>query len=97
MPLPAPPPLPDNPIARIRSDLRYERAARRHGPGLPGSKLPSVTATRRFRNDPLSLLLSAYEEHGPIFGIRLLHSYQVFMIGPEANHFVLVSDRDKFR
>ena len=37
-----------------------------------------------------------YEEHGPIFAIRIFHAIQVFMLGPEANRFILVTDRDKF-
>ena len=39
----------------------------------------------------LPLLLSAYEDFGPIFSLRLLHSRVVFMLGPEANHFVTVA------
>jgi cytochrome P450 len=96
MPLQVPPPVTTNPIARIRSDLRRERAAFRETPALPGWRGPSLRLTRQFRRDPLSVLLPAYEEFGPVFGLRLLHAYQVFMLGPEANHFVLVSDRDKF-
>ncbi|HEY4780022.1 MAG TPA: cytochrome P450, partial [Solirubrobacterales bacterium] len=46
--------------------------------------------------DPLPLLLGAYEEHGPIFSMRLLHSRVVFMLGPEANHFVTVGHPENF-
>src|SRR4051812_19978414 len=49
------------------------------------------------RRDPLSVLLAAYEEHGPVFAIRIFHAIHVFMLGPEANRFMLVTDRDKFR
>jgi cytochrome P450 len=49
------------------------------------------------RRDPLSVLLPAYEEHGPVFTIRIFHAIHVFMLGPEANRFMLVTDRDKFR
>src|SRR5439155_2583602 len=38
-----------------------------------------------------------YEEHGPIFAMRIFHSLIVFMLGPEANRFILVTDRDRFR
>ena len=48
------------------------------------------------RRDPLAALLPAYEEHGPIFAIRIFHAVHVFMLGPEANRFMLVTDRDKF-
>ena len=63
----------------------------------PGDKLPSISRTERMRRDPLSVLLAAYEEHGPIFAIRIFHAIHVFMLGPEANRFILVTDRDKFR
>jgi cytochrome P450 len=44
----------------------------------------------------LPLLLGAYEEFGPIFSMRLLHSPVVFMLGPEANHFVTVAHPENF-
>ena len=82
---------------RIRDDLSVERRATRSGPLPPGSKLPSIARTERMRRDPLAVLLPAYEEHGPIFAIRIFHAIHVFMLGPEANRFMLVTDRDKFR
>src|SRR5581483_375526 len=86
-----------NPLVRIREDLRAERRALRRGELPPGSTLPSIARTERMRRDPLSVLLPAYEELGPIFALRIFHSIQVFMLGPEANHFILVSHRDRFR
>ena len=50
----------------------------------------------RIAHDPLPLLLGAYEEYGPIFSMRLLHTRVVFMLGPEANHFVTVSHPENF-
>ena len=97
MALDVPPAPTTNPLARIREDLGVERRAVRSGPIPPGSTLPSLTRTERMRRDPLSLLLSAYEEHGPVFSIRIFHAIHVFMLGPEANRFMLVTDRDKFR
>ena len=47
--------------------------------------------------DPLGLLLDAYERHGPVFSLRILNARNVFMLGPEANHFMLVSHADHFR
>src|SRR3954447_24893914 len=92
------PPAPTtNPLARIRADLGAERRAARGGGLPPGSKLPSIVVTERMRRDPLSVLLAAYEEHGPIFAIRIFHAINVFMLGPDANRFILVSDREKFR
>ena len=46
--------------------------------------------------DPLPLLLGAYEEFGPIFSMRLLHIRSIFMLGPEANHFVTVGHPENF-
>jgi cytochrome P450 len=96
MALTTPPALTTNPLKRIRSDLRTERAGRTSDLP-PGPKLPSIARTELMRRDPLAVLLPAYEEHGPIFAMRIFHSLIVFMLGPEANRFVLVSDRDKFR
>lgn len=47
--------------------------------------------------DPLPLLLDLYERHGPIFSARVFHARIVFMIGPEANHFVTVAHPEIFR
>ena len=44
----------------------------------------------------MPLLLGLYEEHGPIFSVRLLHSPVIFMLGPEANHFVTVAHPENF-
>jgi cytochrome P450 len=46
--------------------------------------------------DPLPLLLGAYEEFGPIFSMRLLHTKVIFMLGPEANQFVTVGHPENF-
>ena len=97
MPLSVPSPPTTNPLARIRADLGAEWRAARRASLPPGSKLPSIVLTERMRRDPLSVLLAAYEEHGPIFAIRIFHAINVFMLGPEANRFILVTDRDKFR
>jgi cytochrome P450 len=56
----------------------------------------SWARTRQIAHDPLPLLLSAYEEFGPIFSLRLLHSRVIFMLGPEANHFVTVAHPENF-
>ena len=95
--LSVPSPPTTNPLARIRADLGAEWRASRRASLPPGSKLPSILLTERMRRDPLSVLLAAYEEHGPIFAIRIFHAINVFMLGPEANRFILVTDREKFR
>jgi cytochrome P450 len=50
----------------------------------------------RFVRDPVSVLLRAYERHGPIFTMRFFHGLGVVMLGPEAHHFLLVSDAGRF-
>jgi cytochrome P450 len=56
----------------------------------------SWSRTLQVNGDPLPLLLGAYEEFGPIFTLRLLHSPVVFMLGPEANHFITVAHPENF-
>jgi cytochrome P450 len=83
-----------NPVARVVGDLHDEWRGRGKFP--PGLTAPSRARTRRIARDPLPLLLGAYEEFGPIFSMRLLHSRVVFMLGPEANHFVTVAHPENF-
>jgi cytochrome P450 len=83
-----------NPLAVMLSDLRDERAAT--VPFPPGETRFSMSRTRRFANDPLPMLLEAYDRFGPIFTLRLFHSNVVFMLGPAANHYILVSHASNF-
>jgi retinoid hydroxylase len=83
-----------NPILRIGGDVVAEWRGRGKFPPGPGDF--SLRRTHQIAHDPLPLLLSAYEEHGPIFSMRLLHSRVVFMLGPEANHFVTVAHPENF-
>jgi cytochrome P450 len=78
------------------ADLRNEHQARRRGPFPRGEHRPSLRNTWRFRHDVLAFLLESYKRHGPVFGVRILLGYNLAMIGPEANHFVLVSGRENF-
>jgi len=89
-----PPRRSQNPLRRIGGDLASEWQARGKFP--PGDLDLSVWRTHKIATDPLPILLSAYERFGPVFTLRLLHSRVVFMMGPEANHFVLVSGADNF-
>ena len=52
--------------------------------------------THRVITDPLGLLLDAYERHGPVFSLRVLSTRIVFMLGPAANHRILVSHASDF-
>jgi cytochrome P450 len=90
-----PEPLSFNPLRRIAADLVGE--LRKPYPYPPGDKIPSVRRTHRMVQDPLPLLLDLYERHGPVFTVRILHAPNVFMLGPEANHYVLVSHAENFR
>src|SRR5215208_618768 len=92
----APPPaVPNGVLARIQSDLRSTRAARGGWP--PGELSFSPRRTRDFERDPLPLLLDMYERYGPVFAMRLLYLPVVFALGPEANHYITVSNAANFR
>lgn len=91
----APPAVTFNPLVRIAGDLRAELSARGSYP--PGDTRFSAARTHRLATDPLPVLLSAYERYGPVFSVRVLHGMQVFVIGPEANHYVTVSHAANFR
>lgn len=94
MGLVGPAPMSFNPVRRLSGDLLAER--RVEAPFPPGETWPSIRRTRRFARDPLSLLLDGYERFGPVFTMRLFHGNSVFMIGPEANHYITVSHADNF-
>ncbi|MDO8185676.1 cytochrome P450 [Conexibacter sp. JD483] len=90
----APEQLSGNPIRRVFSDIHQEVAAKSAFPPGPGDF--SLARTFRFVRDPLPILLPAYQRYGPIFSMRLLHGRVVFMLGPEANHYVTVSHASNF-
>jgi cytochrome P450 len=88
-----PPPVSFNPLRRVALELAAERRA---GGMPPGATTPSLARTRAMIRDPLGMLLDLYERYGPVFSLRVLHANNVFVLGPEANHFVLVSGADRF-
>jgi cytochrome P450 len=90
-----PPPVPTGVLARVRSDMRWQRAARGQFP--PGELSFSMRRTREFEREPLPLLLRLYEEYGPVFSMRLMYAPVVFAIGPEANHYITVARASNFR
>jgi cytochrome P450 len=83
-----------NPARRLAGDLIAER--RTPTPFPPGETSFSMKRTRRFASSPLPVLLEAYESYGPVFTMRIFHGNSVFMIGPEANHYVTVSHAENF-
>lgn len=90
----APEQLSGNPILRVFNDIHQEVAAKESFP--PGPADFNLARTFRFVRDPLPILLPAYQRYGPIFSMRLLHGRVVFMLGPEANHYVTVSHASNF-
>jgi cytochrome P450 len=93
-PVARPPEMSGNPVRRVFADIYDEWQSRGKFP--PGHTDFSWSRTHQIAHDPLPLLLGAYEEFGPIFSMRLLHSRTVFMLGPEANHFVTVGHPENF-
>jgi cytochrome P450 len=94
MALTGPAPVSHNPLSIMLGDWRAERAAT--VPFPPGDTRPSLRRTDRFARDPLPLLLEAYERYGPVFTLRIFHGNVVFMLGPEANHYMTVSHARNF-
>ncbi|MEX2108453.1 MAG: cytochrome P450 [Solirubrobacterales bacterium] len=94
--VPPPKQLSANPVVRVLDDVRAEFRVRRRGTYPPGPKDFNFGRTLQAARDPLPLLLSLYEEHGPIFSTRLLHHPVIFMLGPEANHFITVAHPENF-
>jgi cytochrome P450 len=92
--LKSPPLRHENPFRILVQDVADERAAT--VPYPPGDTGFSLSRTKRFIEEPLPLLLDAYERHGPIFTLRILHSNVVFMLGPAANHYITVSHAQNF-
>jgi cytochrome P450 len=95
MSLAGPAPISFNPVRRLAGDLLAERRAK--SPFPPGETRFSVRRTRGFALNPLALLLDAYERFGPVFTMRVFHGNTIFMIGPEANHYMTVSHASNFR
>src|SRR3954453_9329468 len=94
MSLAGPEPVSTNPLLRLARDWRDERNVA--VPFPRGDTNFSARRTRQALLDPLHLLLDAYERHGPVFTLRPFHGKVVFMLGPEANHHMLVSHANDF-
>ena len=90
-----PTPISNNPLRRIYDDIVTERRA--NGSFPPGPTSFQLARGRRIVDNPLSVILPLYDELGPIFSTRLLHARVVWMLGPEANHYVTVSHPQNFR
>jgi len=91
----APAAMSHNPLRIVARDVRAELSARGEHP--PGETSFSLARTRQMATDPLPVLLSCYERFGPVFTVRILHAPDVFVLGPEANRHVLLSNASNFR
>ena len=78
----------------IWDDIQADRAAT--VPFPPGDLSFSLARTRRYAEQPLELLLENYERFGPIFTMKIFHHNVVAMLGPAANHHILVSNAKNF-
>jgi cytochrome P450 len=92
--VPKPPEMSSSPVDRVVGALVVEWRGRGRYPPGPGGN--TFARTLKIARDPLPILLGAYEDYGPIFTLRLLHTRVVFMLGPEANHYVTVSHPENF-
>ncbi|HEX2160488.1 MAG TPA: cytochrome P450 [Thermoleophilaceae bacterium] len=90
-----PPPIHESALRRMVRDVRDELRTR--DPWPPGAADFDVGRTRQMVGDPLPILLECYERYGPVFSLRILHARQVWALGPEANHQILVGDARNFR
>src|SRR5579859_4740854 len=63
---------------------------------LPYEAIPFVEFPSDYQHHLAPLLAQAYQQHGPIFRSMYLEREIVFLVGPEANRFVLVTHRQKF-
>jgi cytochrome P450 len=89
-----PPVLRKHPLAVMVGDLRDELSKRAvYPPGETSFSLPNVV---NLFQDPQRSLVQYYEDFGPVFSLRLLLNRVVFMIGPEANHYMTVSHASNF-
>jgi cytochrome P450 len=83
-----------NPLLLMWQDVRSDRAV--EGSWPPGETSFSMARTRHFEHDPKGLLVSSYQRYGPVFTLKVFHHNAVFMLGPEANHYMLVSHSSNF-
>lgn len=72
-------------------------ATRQIKKALPGSHgLPVVGHGIDFITDPMKLALGLYAKNGPVFWVDALGLTFLYMVGPEANQFVLRNQGDIF-
>src|SRR6478672_7695363 len=94
MSLQGPPPVSANPFEPIFWDLRNEWKTT--VPYPPGDTDFDFGRAGKMLRDPVPLLLDGYARYGPVFTMRLLSSKVIAMLGPEANHHLLVANQSNF-
>jgi len=62
----------------------------------PFEEIPVVDLPDDYRTRTGGFLAEMYRTHGPIFRLNEFGVDVVYLVGPEANRFVLLSDRLKF-
>ena len=65
-------------------------------PSRPFEDIPYVTLPSNYPSNLGPFLASMYERHGPVLRTTYLGKDLVYLVGPEANRFVMLSDRQKF-
>jgi cytochrome P450 len=85
-----------NPLLVVLRDVGSEVLTRGGDRFPPGPSNFDMHRTQQMAREPLAILLPLYEQHGPIFSARIFYQRMVFMLGPEANHFVTVSHPQNF-
>ena len=84
-----------NPVRRVADDIARRVAGAGQVPAraeqTSASPAPTRSPTTRCR-----CCSAPTKSYGPIFSMRLLHTRVVFMLGPEANHFVTVAHPENF-
>jgi retinoid hydroxylase len=73
------------------------------GPARPFDEVPTVHLGENYPLEMPTMLARLAQEHGPIFRIQLAQEnwdtfgqWLIFMVGPEANRFVMHSQRERF-
>jgi cytochrome P450 len=93
-PVQRPAPVHQGSLRRVARDVRDELRTREPFPAGPVDF--DIGRTMQMVRDPLPILLGCYERHGPVFTTRILHVRNVWVLGPAANHEVLVSNARNF-
>lgn len=94
MPFENPPAVSTNPFTPLVKDLKVQ--AKTKVPYPPGPLNFSLKRTKQMQYDPLALMLKGYSDFGPVYSLKLLTSNVVVLLGPEANHHLLVSNAKNF-